>query len=93
MKDDDKPIKRMRYSHFGCNVVHEDICFNNNTNVEEVKMKIKKEIEHDGGRLPAEHGHGTEYKAPLETIERWKEMDKLNSKLYTYTLNDFIYNS
>ena len=85
LKDDDKPIKRMRYSHFGCNVVHEDICFNNNTNVEEVKMKIKKEIEHDGGRLPAEHGHGTEYKAPLETIERWKEMDKLNSKLYTYT--------
>jgi len=31
-----------------------------------------------GGKLPAEHGHGTEYVAPRETQERWKKMDPLN---------------
>ena len=29
--------------------------------------------------------HSLNFLPPLETIERWKEMDKLNSKLYTYT--------
>jgi D-lactate dehydrogenase len=78
LQGSDVPIKRMRYSHFGCNVVHEDICFPNSTDVEEVKMKIKAEIESEGGKLPAEHGHGTEYKAPQATQERWQRMDKLN---------------
>ena len=78
LKGKDKPIKRMRYSHFGCNVVHEDICFHRSTNIDDVKVKIKKEIELDGGKLPAEHGHGTEYVAPTETQKRWEEMDTLN---------------
>jgi FAD/FMN-containing dehydrogenase len=29
-------------------------------------------------KLPAEHGHGTEYVAPPETQKRWKNMDPLN---------------
>lgn len=29
-------------------------------------------------QLPAEHGHGTEYKAPSNTQNRWKRMDPLN---------------
>ncbi len=78
LKGKDRPIKRMRYSHFGCNVVHEDICFHPNTNVHDVKMKIKKQIENVGGKLPAEHGHGTEYDAPKQTQDRWKKMDRLN---------------
>ena len=28
-------------------------------------------IEAVGGKLPAEHGHGTEYHAPMETQQRW----------------------
>jgi len=31
-----------------------------------------------GGRLPAEHGHGTEYVAPQATRSRWEAMDPLN---------------
>eukprot|EP00560_Eucampia_antarctica_P003910 CAMPEP_0197837016 /NCGR_PEP_ID=MMETSP1437-20131217/30837_1 /TAXON_ID=49252 ORGANISM="Eucampia antarctica, Strain CCMP1452" /NCGR_SAMPLE_ID=MMETSP1437 /ASSEMBLY_ACC=CAM_ASM_001096 /LENGTH=688 /DNA_ID=CAMNT_0043443689 /DNA_START=33 /DNA_END=2099 /DNA_ORIENTATION=- len=71
--------KRMRYSHFGCNVIHEDLAYEPNINVELAKMSLKKTVEHDcHGKLPAEHGHGTEYKAPVETQKRWKRMDPLN---------------
>ena len=73
------PIKRMRYSHFGCNVVHEDLAYGLGVDVHEAKMQIKKAVQNDGGRLPAEHGHGTEYKAPAETQIRWKKMDPSNT--------------
>ena len=69
----------MRYSHFGCNVVHEDIAFAAGVDVHARKMAIKKRVERGcGGRLPAEHGHGTEYVAPEETRRRWQAMDPLN---------------
>jgi D-lactate dehydrogenase len=80
--DDDAammPLKRMRYSHFGCNVVHEDLAFGPEVDIESVKKQLKKTIEHKhGGKLPAEHGHGTEYHAPEPTQRRWKNMDPLN---------------
>ena len=73
------PLKRMRYSHFGCNVVHEDLAFPRDVDPLETKMELKAVVEHDsGGKLPAEHGHGTEYHAPRETQERWMKMDPLN---------------
>jgi D-lactate dehydrogenase (quinone) len=73
------PLKRMRYSHFGCNVVHEDLAFGLDVDTHQVKMELKKTIELEcGGKLPAEHGHGTEYDAPTETQERWKKIDPLN---------------
>lgn len=74
-----KPIKRMRYSHFACNVVHEDLAYHNNVNIHHVKHQLKDIIEYQcHGKLPAEHGHGTEYIAPIETQLRWKNMDPLN---------------
>ena len=69
---------RMRYSHFGCNVVHEDIAFRGGVDALAAKMKLKHEVERMGGKLPAEHGHGTEYMAPEPTRRRWMEMDPLN---------------
>jgi D-lactate dehydrogenase (quinone) len=75
----DAPVKRMRYSHFGCNVVHEDLAYAPGVNVHKAKHDLKAVVEHQcKGRLPAEHGHGTEYAAPAETQERWKKMDPLN---------------
>ena len=38
-----------------------------------------KRVEEEGGRLPAEHGHGTEYAAPAETSQRWQRMDPTNT--------------
>ena len=74
-----KPIKRMRYSHFGCNVVHEDIAFPTYVDIHQAKMQLKKSVEIScNGKLPAEHGHGTEYTAPEATRNRWKQMDPLN---------------
>jgi len=75
---ENQPLTRMRYSHFGCNVVHEDITFAQGVDVEACKMSIKKVVEGIGGKLPAEHGHGTEYVAPAETQQRWREMDPCN---------------
>lgn len=73
------PLKRMRYSHFGCNVVHEDIAFPVGIDVESIKMAFKTSVEeHCHGKLPAEHGHGTEYHAPEQTQKRWMKMDPLN---------------
>jgi D-lactate dehydrogenase len=73
------PLKRMRYSHFGCNVVHEDLAYAPGVDIHAVKMQLKKSVEHEcGGKLPAEHGHGTEYHAPEKTRQRWKDMDPLN---------------
>jgi D-lactate dehydrogenase len=74
-----KPVKRMRYSHFGCNVVHEDLAFAPDVNAHAAKMELKKTVElQSSGKLPAEHGHGTEYHAPPETQKRWQKMDPLN---------------
>lgn len=73
-----EPEVRMRYSHFGCNVVHEDVAFAPGVDAHAAKMTMKAEVEALGGRLPAEHGHGTEYKAPAETRRRWMAMDPLN---------------
>jgi D-lactate dehydrogenase len=70
--------KRCVYSHFGCNVYHEDLVFGPEVDVEEAKHVIKHAIEAQGGRLPAEHGHGTEYHAPADTIKRWMGMDPMN---------------
>ena len=77
--DDAKPIKRMRYSHFACNVVHEDLAYELGVDVDEAKHALKKTVESKcRGKLPAEHGHGTEYVAPPDTQRRWKRMDPLN---------------
>ena len=74
-----QPVKRMRYSHFACNVVHEDLAYKQGVDTHAAKMELKHVV--DGvckGRLPAEHGHGTEYKAPPDTQKRWMKMDPLN---------------
>jgi D-lactate dehydrogenase len=69
----------MRYSHFGCNVVHEDLAYAPGVDVLKAKHDLKATVEHEcKGRLPAEHGHGTEYVAPIETQDRWRKMDPLN---------------
>jgi len=74
------PLKRMRYSHLGCNVVHEDLAYARGVDVHKEKNKLKHVVESEcGGKLPAEHGHGTEYIAPEETKNRWQEMDPSNS--------------
>jgi D-lactate dehydrogenase (quinone) len=74
-----KPLKRMRYSHFGCNVVHEDLAYPRGVNLDDAKHSLKHTVEQDcGGKLPAEHGHGTEYHAPPETQRRWQAMDPIN---------------
>eukprot|EP00951_Prasinocladus_malaysianus_P041451 scaffold489214_cov53-Prasinocladus_malaysianus.AAC.1 len=63
----------------GCNVIHEDLVYPRGVDVHEEKYKIKHMLEDLGGKLPAEHGHGTEYKAPADTQERWKKMDPTNT--------------
>ena len=73
------PVVRCRYSHFGCNVVHEDVAYEAGVDVHACKMATKKIVEEELGKLPAEHGHGTEYEAPKETQERWMRMDVTNS--------------
>eukprot|EP00746_Dinoflagellata_sp_MGD_P032501 gnl/MRDRNA2_/MRDRNA2_177380_c0_seq1.p1 gnl/MRDRNA2_/MRDRNA2_177380_c0~~gnl/MRDRNA2_/MRDRNA2_177380_c0_seq1.p1 ORF type:complete len:674 (+),score=105.98 gnl/MRDRNA2_/MRDRNA2_177380_c0_seq1:166-2022(+) len=70
--------KRCIASHFGCNVYHEDLAFGNDVDVEKAKKAIKHAIEGINGKLPAEHGHGTEYAAPPETQKRWMQMDPRN---------------
>jgi len=73
------PVKRMRYSHFGCNVVHEDVAVAAGVDVDSVKKALKKSVEQTcHGRLPAEHGHGCEYVAPSDTRQRWMQMDPMN---------------
>ena len=73
-----KPLRRMRYSHFGCNVVHEDIAYALGVDTHREKMTFKHKVEDEGGKLPAEHGHGTEYNAPKEAQNRWMKMDPEN---------------
>ena len=69
---------RMRYSHFRCNVVHEDIAFRGGVDSLAAKMPLKHEVERMGRKLPAGHGHGTEYVAPEPMQRRWMQMDPLN---------------
>lgn len=66
-------------SHFGCNVFHDSLMVSTDVDVKNAKKHIQKIIEDAGGKLPAEHGHGTEYEAPISTQERWKKMDPTNS--------------
>ena len=39
------PIKRMRYSHFGCNVLHEDLAYDLGVDTHAAKYVFKKQIE------------------------------------------------
>lgn len=72
--------KRMRYSHFGCAVVHEDIAYSSLAGTpDEEKRAVKHAVEVLGGRLPAEHGFGVEYAAPPEVRERWARADPTNT--------------
>lgn len=71
--------KRLVYSHFGCNVYHEDFVFDNDIDVHKAKKAIKKAVEATGGKLPAEHGHGTEYAAPGDKQEQWMKIDPTNT--------------
>mmetsp|Transcript_33437 Transcript_33437/g.73149 ORF Transcript_33437/g.73149 Transcript_33437/m.73149 type:complete len:641 (-) Transcript_33437:432-2354(-) len=71
-------MNRWVYSHLGCNVFHEDLTFGTDINVDEAKYAIKHSVEDTGGKLPAEHGHGIEYPAPKEMLQRWQKMDPLN---------------
>ena len=72
------PLKRMRYSHFGCNVFHEDLAYALGVDVHAVHKELKVNVDNCGGKLPAEHGHGTEYIAPKDSQRRWMKMDPLN---------------
>ena len=72
------PLKRMRYSHFWCNVVHEDLAYALGVDIHAVHEQLKHSVSDCGGKLPAEHGHGTEYTAPIESHKRWMKMDPLN---------------
>lgn len=79
LPESNQPIKRMRYSHFGCNVVHEDLAYAQGVDTHAAKMELKHVVDEVcNGRLPAEHGHGTEYHAPKDTQKRWMKMDPLN---------------
>jgi len=71
-------LNRWVYSHFGCNVYHEDLVYGNEIDVDTAKLEVKHSVELTGGKLPAEHGHGTEYKAPESMRKRWMNMDPLN---------------
>jgi len=74
------PIKlRGLCAHFGDNVYHEALAFALDVDVQAAKKAIKAAIEAAGGRLPAEHGHGTEYAAPADTQTRWMAMDPTNA--------------
>lgn len=77
-----KYAKRMRYSHFGCAVVHEDVAYPPAdlapSRVEDEKHRLKHIVELLGGALPAEHGHGVEYKAPEAALRRLRSMDPTN---------------
>jgi D-lactate dehydrogenase len=48
------PLKRMRYSHLGCNVVHEDVAYALGVDTHKEKMLLKHIVEEQGGKLPAE---------------------------------------
>ena len=60
-------------------MVHEDLAFEPGVDVHGAKMAIKRAVEQLGGRLPAEHGHGTEYVAPADMQARWVAMDPTNT--------------
>ena len=44
-------------------------------------LRSMKAIERVGGKLPAEHGHGTEYAAPADMQQRWQLSDPTNTML------------
>jgi len=74
-----QPVKRMRHSHFGCNVIHESLAYEMGVDTHKAKMELKHVVDEVyGGKLPAEHGHGTEYIAPKDTQKRWQKMDPMN---------------
>jgi len=71
--------KRCLCAHFGCNVYHESIMFGPEVDVHAAKKDIKRAIEASGGKLPAEHGHGTDYAASNDAQARWMRMDPTNT--------------
>jgi len=48
------PLNRMRYSHLGCNVGHEDIAYALGVDTHKEKMLLKHVVEEQRDQLPAE---------------------------------------
>jgi D-lactate dehydrogenase len=49
-----QPVKRMRYSHFACNVVHEDLAYAPGVDTHAAKMELKRVVDNGcHGKLPA----------------------------------------
>lgn len=70
---------KMMYGHFGCGVYHYDVAVaGTDADAAIVKENMIQLVQGLGGKLPAEHGHGTEYAAPPETLARWEKTDPRN---------------
>jgi D-lactate dehydrogenase len=70
---------KMMYGHFGCAVYHYDVAIKGGEReAASLKKGMVNAVEQVGGKLPAEHGFGTEYTAPPGTVARWKEVDPTN---------------
>lgn len=63
---------------FLCHFHRADLAYALGVDTHSEKMALKHSVEDEGGKLPAEHGHGTEYNAPEDTKKRWMSMDPLN---------------
>ena len=59
------PLKRMRYSHFGCNVVHEDSSYALGVDIHAVHEQLKYSVRSDYERVPnTSHWLWTRSRAP-----------------------------
>lgn len=59
------PLKRMRYSHFGCNVVHEDSAYALGVDIHAVHEQLKYSVGSDYERVPnTSHWLWTRSRAP-----------------------------
>ena len=47
LPESNKPVKRMRYSHFGCNVYHEDLAYEQGVDTHEAKTELKHVVDED----------------------------------------------
>ena len=67
------------YGHFLCHVFHRDYVIEKTADTSEVKSILLNDLDHRGGKYPAEHNVGHVYKAEKALADFYRQLDPTNS--------------
>lgn len=71
-------VAQVHYGHFFCHVFHRDYLVAHGANCAELKQRLLELVDHQGGKYPAEHNVGRQYRAEPALEAFYRSLDPTN---------------